>query len=216
MKIRIYQINLERDKDQKAFQPYDKTDSIDSKIYDLVFDGALDCKSLEDIYYSFNMDHPAGYKGRSLSVSDVVERKEDGQVQFYFCDRIGFKEISFEPMKTTIFDLCMYPEFTKVREKVKEGFHPVSKGYAGDGIYYDDKVETRYKDNEKRYYPALHCPEAHFSNEEKKTLYPLYLLYGEKGAEIQVVIDEDERYLQISTGSDCCYVILPDGTCHMA
>lgn len=58
----------------------------------------MDCISLENIYQKFNVDHPADYKGRSLSVSDVVEIRESDTLNpgFYFVDSIGFKSISFD------------------------------------------------------------------------------------------------------------------------
>lgn len=54
--------------------------------------------SLEAIYEKFNIDHPADYEGRSLSVSDVVEIRESNTLNpgFYFVDSIGFKAISFD------------------------------------------------------------------------------------------------------------------------
>lgn len=66
--------------------------------YDRVYDGKMDCISLENIYQKFNIDHPADYKGRSLSVSDVVEIRESDTLNpgFYFVDSIGFKSISFD------------------------------------------------------------------------------------------------------------------------
>ena len=58
----------------------------------------MDCISLENIYQKFNVDHPADYKGRSLSVTDVVEIRESDTLNpgFYFVDSIGFKSISFD------------------------------------------------------------------------------------------------------------------------
>lgn len=80
MKIRIYQINMSRDKDGVAFENldqlemfYDAREIHDSSIYDKVFEGEVKCGNLEEVYEKFNLDHPEGYKGRSLSVSDVVE-----------------------------------------------------------------------------------------------------------------------------------------------
>ena len=79
MKMKIYQVNAERDKDNVLFQPYDfleklqGTTDINSRIYDCVFEGDVDCITLDDVYTKFNIDSPDGYGGRSLSVSDVVE-----------------------------------------------------------------------------------------------------------------------------------------------
>lgn len=101
MQIKIYQINTDRDLKRLAFLSYEQTmrvqgkTEIDSSLYDLVFQGAIDCQSLEDVYRVFNIAHPEGYAGRSLSVSDIVEVTEKGQKRFYFCDRIGFKEVEF-------------------------------------------------------------------------------------------------------------------------
>lgn len=105
MNIRIYQVNMKRDTNNVAFMRYELLEklqgsqSVDSKIYDKVFDGEVDCQTLEDVYQMFNLNHPEGYKDRSLSVSDVVEVMEDPMHPhcFYFCDSIGFKPIDFEP-----------------------------------------------------------------------------------------------------------------------
>lgn len=105
MNIRIYQVNMKRDTNNVAFMRYELLEklqgsqSVDSKIYDKVFDGEVDCQTLEDVYQMFNLNHPEGYKDRSLSVSDVVEVMEDPMHPhcFYFCDSVGFKPIDFEP-----------------------------------------------------------------------------------------------------------------------
>lgn len=79
MKIKIYQINMERDTERIAFESlelleqYQGSKEINSTLYDMVYEGEVDCAGLEDVFQMFNLDHPEGYKGRSLSVSDVVE-----------------------------------------------------------------------------------------------------------------------------------------------
>ena len=108
MKIKIYQIDMERDEHRIAMMGHKDTlarlkgESIDPSIYDLVFDGEVEARDLEAVYAKFNMDHPAGYTGRSMSVSDVVQVVESstGKEGFYFCDSIGFKEIPFQPELT--------------------------------------------------------------------------------------------------------------------
>lgn len=105
MKIKIYQIDLERDSDRVCFWGFDMlqklqgSEVINSSIYDTVFCGTVDnAATLEDVYRVFNIDHPVGYCGRSLSVSDVVEVIEsDGSIEpgFYFCDSIGFRKVNF-------------------------------------------------------------------------------------------------------------------------
>ena len=108
MKINIYQVNEKRDINKVMFvnsknlEKVQGNSAIDSKIYDKIFSGDVDCKSLEDVFFMFNNNRPEGYRGRSLSVSDVVEVVEDNKVEkgFYFCDTFGFKKVDFEPSLT--------------------------------------------------------------------------------------------------------------------
>ena len=100
----IYQINTDRDTANVCFigmeslEKIKGTKDVNAAAYDRVYDGKVDCISLENIYQEFNVDHPADYKGRSLSVSDVVEIRESDTLNpgFYFVDSIGFKSISFD------------------------------------------------------------------------------------------------------------------------
>ena len=107
MKIRIYQINNERDDLNVAFlnlenlQHIQGSKELESRIYDQVYEGKVDCKSLENVYEKFNIDFPSDFHSRSLSVSDVVEVVESDEVKkgFYFCDSIGFERVDFDPEK---------------------------------------------------------------------------------------------------------------------
>ena len=100
----IYQINVDRDTANVCFigmeslEKIKGTKEVNAAAYDRVYDGKMDCISLENIYQKFNVDHPADYTGRSLSVSDVVEFRESDTLKpgFYFVDSIGFKSISFD------------------------------------------------------------------------------------------------------------------------
>lgn len=104
MDVKIYQINMSRDDNGVCFMSYEslprfqKTQEVDSSLYDLVFDGTVDAKHLEDVYRIFNTDHPEGYRGRSLSKSDVVEVAEGADMEpgFYYCDSFGFQKIDFD------------------------------------------------------------------------------------------------------------------------
>lgn len=98
MNIRIYQINSDRAPkaaflNLKALLATMGWSEVDGSIYNLVYDGDFDVCDAEAIYTSFNTEPHEGFKGHSLSVSDVVEMNG----KFLFCDTIGFKEISFTP-----------------------------------------------------------------------------------------------------------------------
>ena len=105
MDIRIYQINSGKDAAHVAFgsierlQQLQGSTDINESLYDMIFEGAVECKTMEDVYQKFNTDHPKGYRGHSLSVSDIVEIKDAPAIQpgFYFCDSFGFKKVVFKP-----------------------------------------------------------------------------------------------------------------------
>ena len=68
--------------------------AVEQTNYDLVYTAPLDEKTtLEDIYRTFNIDHPADFKGHSLSVSDVVVLQRGGQQTAHYCDSFGFQEV---------------------------------------------------------------------------------------------------------------------------
>ena len=103
MLVRIYQIVPELDKKRIMFCNLEfikkAFNNIPSDEYECVFSGELDVDNPEDTFFIFNTKHPSGYKGRSMSVSDVVEFEKEGKSTFYFCDSFGFKEIDFDKKK---------------------------------------------------------------------------------------------------------------------
>ena len=93
MRIQVYQIDPERDEKNVIFMGYDFTlrhGGMDPSVYKCVFNGSVDCCSVEEVFILCNTDPPIGYNGHSLSVSDIVKVEGDG---FYFCDRVGFKKL---------------------------------------------------------------------------------------------------------------------------
>lgn len=93
MKIELYQISEEKDKNRMMFMNSDfvmKHGGIDYDSYELIFEGDVEAKGLEDIYRIFNLEHPEGYKGRSMSVSDIVYAEGLGT---FFCNSYGFKAV---------------------------------------------------------------------------------------------------------------------------
>ena len=68
-------------------------DKIDLKDYEVAYEGELDCPEVsntpEELFKIFNIKIPEDFKGRSMSISDIVEI--DGKN--YYCDMIGWKEL---------------------------------------------------------------------------------------------------------------------------
>lgn len=104
MFIKLYQIAAKPENDKFMFRNFKtimdvNNNKIPAEIYECVFCGELDVSDAEEVFFIFNMEHPEGYQGRSMSVSDVVEfvHTADKSV-FYFCDSFGFKQVEFNKL----------------------------------------------------------------------------------------------------------------------
>ena len=80
------------------FEPYDRLQaaglSVEAANYNLIYTAELTPgASLEDIYTRFNIDHPADFKGHSLSVSDIVVLHQNGENTAHYVDSIGFRQV---------------------------------------------------------------------------------------------------------------------------
>lgn len=69
--------------------------SVDPANYEQIYSAPLEPNDdLETLFTRFNMGpKPEGYKGHSMSVSDIVVLNKDGVETAYFCDSIGFTEV---------------------------------------------------------------------------------------------------------------------------
>lgn len=163
MKIRIYQINSDRDEHRMMFLSHDRLErfqgspEVDSKIYDKVYDKEVDCSNLEEVYEMLNINHPADYRGRSLSVSDVVEVYESDVVPqgFYFCDSFGFKQIAFHPeecgvsermneqsaekISVLLVEPCKYPRMIEIEDSL-EAMQRVVGGNIEEFMPYEEEI----------------------------------------------------------------------------
>lgn len=57
-------------------------------------------EALEKLFEVYNMNRPADYEGRSMSVSDIVKLSSDESPfcrDLWFCDSIGFKKLNDTP-----------------------------------------------------------------------------------------------------------------------
>lgn len=107
-KYKFYQLDIDTDSgNRKMFLSYERTlerYGFTMEDYELVYEGTIERErgytfpTLDTLYVWFNAlreEHVPDYRGRSMSVSDVVELIPEGQEQglFYFCDSIGWKEV---------------------------------------------------------------------------------------------------------------------------
>ena len=72
--------------------------TVDHKNYDLAYAGHFEAtddtvRTLNEVYEKFNLDRPKDFTGHSLSVSDVIVLKQNGELTAHYVDNFGFKEL---------------------------------------------------------------------------------------------------------------------------
>lgn len=96
--VLIYQIPHD-DSNNLMFARYDSLSEPPKRDnYEAVYTAPIEVKgskaaTLEDIYQRFNVDRPLDFTGHSLSVSDILAIKHNGDVSYHYCDSVGFKEL---------------------------------------------------------------------------------------------------------------------------
>lgn len=115
MKIRVFQIDHDKDGNKFAFMNYDYVQNhggIKAENYRQIYGGTVTCDSLESVFVLCNSDKtPPGYglnsvqTGESMSVSNIIEICDGKDKVFYFCDSVGFKTINFDIDKTDHSDM---------------------------------------------------------------------------------------------------------------
>lgn len=101
MRVKIYQIDSEKDEHAYRFAPLsyvEKRGGVDANIYKQVYYGDVDVNNLESLYIRLNEDdRPPLYQGTSLSVSDVVElfetEEQNSDSKCFYVDSVGYKEL---------------------------------------------------------------------------------------------------------------------------
>lgn len=105
MTVNIFQLPIENDRifrgfDEKHYpklSDYKKVFTIETS--HVMADDIPDY--LEAIFEKFNIDRPKGFKGHSLSVSDIVVLEffdTADTARIFFCDIVGWKELDPEKM----------------------------------------------------------------------------------------------------------------------
>ncbi|MEG1461345.1 MAG: YodL domain-containing protein [Oscillospiraceae bacterium] len=79
--------------------------------YRIAYDGQLGTNDLEAIFERCNTNHPPGYDGHSLSISDVVELYDAEGSSYHYCDRFGFAPIDFTGGQTENMEMSMTQSF---------------------------------------------------------------------------------------------------------
>ena len=114
MKVKIYQLPVEH---ERCFRGFDAGKRVPVEDYELVWEGELIARTLEKVYRELNYAHPADYKARSLSVSDIVEViGENGKGDKWFCDSVGWVLVE-GPSASEVIGSHTHPEVPKMRKE---------------------------------------------------------------------------------------------------
>lgn len=102
MRYEIFQIDNERECDYSFEAWRYAKDKFNISDYKSIYSGTvigkrtLDGEILDKIFETFNGEAPDGFKGHSLSVSDVIIFTYDnGNKKAYYCDSIGWEDITY-------------------------------------------------------------------------------------------------------------------------
>lgn len=146
----IYQVKHEKGIfDTLAFMNYEhvmKNDLNPNRSqYDLKYTAAsTDTVTPERLFEKFNIDRPPDFGGHSLSVSDIVAIKQAGQVSYYYCDTIGFKEL---------------PDFRKPENYLKNAEISTEDDYSMiDGIINNGQKQPSLAEMEERMSQGQNVP----------------------------------------------------------
>jgi antirestriction protein ArdC len=98
----IYQLKRTEETRDLRFEPLERLQAVGLTVerdnYDLIYtdrlaDTGSTSEKLNALWEQFNIDHPADYRGQSLSVSDIVALRQNGAVSCHYVDSFGFKEL---------------------------------------------------------------------------------------------------------------------------
>ena len=125
--------------------------------YNLVYAGELSGihgqsqrEKLNAVFEKFNIDHPADYKGQSLSVSDIVVLHENGENSAHFVDSFGFTRLP-EFMRALEGVKGQDTQKAEPEERQETSGHDVQKPEAGHHVQKPEAGQT-----EQETYPAFY------------------------------------------------------------
>ena len=165
----IYQLRPTEETDQHRFAAFSQLQkqglTVDRNLYELVHTGPVlqgggykeTPEILNDLFFRFNHNHPEGFIGHSLSVSDVIAVRSNGELGCFYVDRWGFEPLpSFldqqNPLRTA--ELSTEDDLNMI-----DGI--INNGKAHDNADKEQKkpsVRERLKQPKQTHTPKKHMP----------------------------------------------------------
>lgn len=174
MKYEIYQIKLDEDTVRYVFTGKEEALRLGlcfpppRKLYELAYEGTCDEFMPEGLFKELNIHHPADYRARSLSVSDVVVYDFDfDQKLAVFCDSIGFTPIHFTETETGAITATFVPNEYRTYILLEDGPNRIEisvDAFLGHVKHFKNQNGKVIKLSPEQIYAVLLC----FYNESDK------------------------------------------------
>ena len=219
----IYQLKRGDETRDLRFEPYDRLQAtghtVDRANYELVYTAPLTKDmTLGGIWEKFNIDHPADFKGHSLSVSDIVVLHQNGENTAHYVDSIGFQQVLefLQEQQTPVFDKLPPEQQQALSDTVKDTLQMLVD--ADKRIYGDVTGKTleaiaaqgySYKDGqlEKQQTEATPTPESLMTGETVRTPRGNFHITDMSREQIEAAgfgfhhASEDGKYLIMGNGT---------------
>ncbi len=103
MKFFLYQLRDMRDT-AYGFMRWDfaKEHGFNLADYEQVYVAERNYTGLDEMFEEFNCNHPADFKGHSLSVSDIVATENNGELKYFYCDSFGWVDVTATTQPTVV------------------------------------------------------------------------------------------------------------------
>jgi hypothetical protein len=105
-------ISIYLNQGQGRFQPYKRNTADLRKVYSYHYTGQVgnETELLNEVFRKFNIEHPADYQARSLSVGDIICLGN----RFFAVEQIGFKEVQcFDELWQEVLDSSKWKPLTE-------------------------------------------------------------------------------------------------------
>jgi hypothetical protein len=91
----IYQLKSGDETRDYRFESIDRLESrglsVDKNNYNFVYSAPLmENDTLDSLFMKFNVEHPADFRGHSLSVSDIIVTRQDNETKAHYVDSHGY------------------------------------------------------------------------------------------------------------------------------
>lgn len=167
MKYKLYQIELNNDTARYVFTGSEQAKELGltfpppRELYKLAYEGTCDELSPDGLFEELNIRHPADYRARSLSVSDVVVYDLGyGKELALFCDSFGFAPIHFTETETGALNATFVPNDYHTYILLEDGMNRIQvsvDAFLGHAKHFKNQDGEIIKLSPEQIYAVLLC-----------------------------------------------------------